>query len=225
MEKPIIDRTPIVDKIYADIRSRIIYAELLPDTKLGVRELSEYYGVSDTPIKQALNRLVSDGLVDAVAHCGMRVRRITKEDIKQACEARFMIESFAIQYALRVADKTDLCKRLRNILIENERLVKEVRCGKANELEELRVSQLFHKMIVDCTENKLITDTYEKTLNCQYIYYQQNVSKTDELEKSLDEHRAILSALEAGDASALESAIRSHLQARECAALFAIEKN
>lgn len=222
MEKPVIDRTPIVDKIYKDLRHRIIRAELLPDTKLGVRELCEYYGVSDTPIKQALNRLVSDGLVEAIAHCGMRVRRITEADIREASEARLMIERFSVPYAIEASKHTDVCERLRRCIEENEVLIGAVLSGDDSKaLEELRTSQEFHKIIVDCTKNKLISDTYEKTLNCQYVYYQQNVGKAAELKKSLNEHIRILEALEAGNAAEMAEAICEHLKFRECAALFA----
>ena len=76
-----IQATLIVDQLYSDIKDRIIRGQLKPDEKLGVRALSEYYGVSDTPIKQALNRLVTERFVDALPRRGMRVRCIAKKDI------------------------------------------------------------------------------------------------------------------------------------------------
>ena len=76
----VIKVTLIVDQLYSDIKDRIIRGQLKPDEKLSVRQLCEYYGVSDTPVKQALNRLVTEGFVDALPRRGMRVRCITKQE-------------------------------------------------------------------------------------------------------------------------------------------------
>ena len=99
----VIQTTLIVDQLYSDIKDRIIRGQLKPDEKLSVRTLCEYYGVSDTPIKQALNRLVTERFVDALPRRGMRVRCITKQDLHEAMEARQMIELFAVPYAIEKA--------------------------------------------------------------------------------------------------------------------------
>ena len=63
----------LVDQVYRDIRRRIINGELIPGSRLGTRRLCEFYGLSDTPLKQALNRLLSEGFWDKIEETGKEV--------------------------------------------------------------------------------------------------------------------------------------------------------
>ncbi len=103
----IISNTLIVDQVYKDIKRRIIKGELLPDSKLSIRVLCEYYKISDTPLKQALNRLISEHLVLALPRRGMRVNSFSQKDIHEAIEARTMIELFAVPSAIASVKKSN----------------------------------------------------------------------------------------------------------------------
>ena len=119
--------TLIVDQIHADIKERIIQGCLKPDQKLSVRELCEYYNVSDTPIKQALNRLVSERFVTSLPRRGMRVRCITKRDIHESIEARKMVELFAIPFAIaKASSDPDFLRALEANLQQDEQLLLEL---------------------------------------------------------------------------------------------------
>ena len=114
----------LVDQVYRDIRRRIINGELMPGSRLGTRMLCEFYGISDTPLKQALNRLLSEGLVEALPHRGMRVRRLEQNDVREAIEARIMIESYAVDAAIRSVEAgSDLIERLEKKMKEAAKLL------------------------------------------------------------------------------------------------------
>ena len=215
----VIQASLIVDQLYSDIKERIIRGQLKPDEKLGVRALSEYYGVSDTPIKQALNRLVTERFVDALPRRGMRVRCIDKKDIHEAMEARQMIELFAVPYAIEKGKEDPAFFRmLEENLTENRQLLQNPEAlshYSEKAMEELRVSQEFHRILVKAIGNSVILDSYQNIVNHQYVYYQHNKDKSGELVASLHEHEKIYAGLKAGDQQAAEAAILAHLKVRE----------
>ena len=211
--------TLIVDQLYSDIKDRIIRGQLKPDEKLSVRSLCEYYGVSDTPIKQALNRLVTERFVDALPRRGMRVRCITKKDIHEAMEARRMIELFAVPYAIqKVKEDPEFLRQLEANLAEDERLLRdpEVLGGYSEkDLKEMAVSQEFHRILVKSIGNSVILDSYQNILNHQYVYYQHEQDKKRQILASLEEHRRIFACLMSGEENAVREAILAHLKIRE----------
>ena len=219
--------TLIVDQLYCDIKNRIIQGQLEPDKKLSVRELCEYYNVSDTPVKQALNRLVSERFVTSLPRRGMRVRCITKLDVHESIEARKMVELFAIPFAIAKAatDPTFLAALEANLL-ENEQLLNELddlRRYPEKAMEELAVSLAFHRIYVGCIENSIILESYHNIVNHQYVYYQNQKDKSRALRASLNEHRQIFNCLKAGDEAATREAILHHLTVREKDATSAID--
>jgi len=211
--------TLMVDRLYSDIKERIIRGDLKPDEKLSVRKLCEYYGASDTPMKQALNRLVMDRLVDALPRRGMRVKVITKDDIHEAIEARMMIELFAAPYAIRKSESDgSIVRMLKENLEKNEellRLLDDMSQYNEKNMEELRISQDFHRIIVSCIGNSVIMDAYQNILNHQYVYFQHEKDKRQEAAASIEEHREILCCLQEKDEEGLKKAIVNHLKIRE----------
>lgn len=223
----VIQTTLIVDQLYSDIKDRIIRGQLKPDEKLSVRSLCEYYGVSDTPIKQALNRLVTERFVDALPRRGMRVRCITKQDIHEAMEARQMIELFAVPYVIKKGkEDPEIFEKLEKNLDRNERLLENI--GDLNHYsekaaEEMAVSQEFHRILVKAIGNAVILESYQNIINHQYVYYQHEKDKSNVLVASLNEHKKICACLKAGEEAAAREAILAHLKIREEDAASAME--
>lgn len=99
--------TPTVDRrlslpqqVYADIRRRIISFELPPDTSLSRSELSTRYRISQTPLREALQRLSDEGLVATYPQSRTEVRRI---DVGQIFEAQFLRTALEVEVVARLA--------------------------------------------------------------------------------------------------------------------------
>lgn len=218
-EQSTIYTTLLVDQVYMDIKKRIIRGELQPNYKLSIRNLCEYYHISDTPLKQALNRLVSEHLVDALPRRGMRVRCITQRDIREAIEARIMIELYATASAIRCSSESkDLINKLEENIKKDEHLVLEtgdLSLYSEKAQEELEVSQEFHKILVNSTNNQVISNAYQGIVNHRYVYYQFGKNKMKQVLDSIKEHKDILECLKAGNEEGMRKAIIAHLQARE----------
>ena len=157
--------------------------------------------------------------MDALPRRGMRVRCIAKKDIHEAMEARQMIELFSVPYAIARAEADPaFLEKLEENLRENERLlqdIEDVSHYSEKAMEELLVSQEFHRILVKAIGNAVILESYQNIINHQYVYYQHNKDKREELLASLGEHKRIYQGLKAGDEAATRAAILAHLKLRE----------
>jgi GntR family transcriptional regulator, vanillate catabolism transcriptional regulator len=103
------DRMSLVDKAIIALRSLIMSGELAPAARVAEVALSERLGISRTPIRQAMDRLTSEGLLERIETGGCRVASFSITDIMDAIEIRGVIEGTAARMAAeRGADEADL---------------------------------------------------------------------------------------------------------------------
>lgn len=96
--------TPLIDVAHAQLKRAIIYGELSPGTKLKVNALSERYGLSSSPIREALNRLTQEGIVRAVEHRGYHVAPLSLEEFRDITRLRCLLEAEALRDAIEHGD-------------------------------------------------------------------------------------------------------------------------
>lgn len=106
-------------QVYAILREAIISLQLLPGQALSENELATQYGVSRTPVREALIRLAGDGLVEVVPQLGTFVSRISERDVKEAQFIREVLECTSLPEAIKRVTEQD-ARRLREI-IEQQR--------------------------------------------------------------------------------------------------------
>jgi DNA-binding GntR family transcriptional regulator len=98
------DLQQVKDRVYSRLREDLISQEIPPGAALKEIPLSERFGVSKTPIREALARLESDGLVEIAPYRGARAKWYTARDFDQLYEARFVIQAECLQ---RITDNPD----------------------------------------------------------------------------------------------------------------------
>jgi len=96
--------------IYETLRTAILQCKLLPGEKLVLDQLSSVLGVSTIPIRAALQRLQTDGLVEIVPHAGAVVSEISIDDLKEIFTILEALEGIAFEYASQRATDSDLVK-------------------------------------------------------------------------------------------------------------------
>jgi len=97
----VIKRLSLVDQVYEKIRNKIVSLEMPFGSKLNVSKLQEEYGVSSTPVREALNRLLNEGLIEFENNVGARVIDITDTDVVEIQELAAAYEMAAARYALQ----------------------------------------------------------------------------------------------------------------------------
>ena len=190
---------------YEVLHARIVAGELSPGERLVEEELAEQLGESRGTIRTALLRLEHDKLVVRERNRGARVRRVGVQEAVEILEARAALESLAAGYAAeRRTD--DEALELRAIWAEMARL------HEAGEL--LAISQrnaTLHRRILEISRHEVARDVCAR-LNSQVVRFQfRTVLAPGRSPKSLEEHKALVEAIEARDRAGAEAAMRIHL--------------
>ena len=131
---PVIKRMSLVDQVYDKLRERIVTLKIPFGSKLNVSKLQEEYGVSSTPVREALNRLLNEGLIEFENNVGARVIDITEEDVRQIQEISQGYQMLAARNALRNADHKEMADEIEHHIEEyrvSDNVVESCRCIKS----------------------------------------------------------------------------------------------
>lgn len=192
------------DHVHRILRGAIIAGQFGPDEKLNERQLAERFGVSTTPIKEALRQLEAEGLVQALPRRGVLIR-FNMSWAEEMILARAALESMIGHLAAkRMSSEEAEALRATVSLMETATLA-----GNADEL--IALNETFHEQI-------------HRASRCQYLarlierqqFYDASIrriihSDPAEREKALAEHTAIASAIVGGDVDAAEKQMRDHV--------------
>lgn len=94
------------EQAYDRIRRDILHGELLPDEKLQIEAISERYGIGAVPVREALNRLSSEGLVERKSNRGFYVAPISMADLEELVQTRIWLETLALRQSIRNGDES-----------------------------------------------------------------------------------------------------------------------
>lgn len=224
---PISPPLTLVESAYNNIKSDIISSYLKPDEKINPKHLSQRYNVSETPIKQALNRLISEGLVISVPRKGMWVHRISAEEADNMFDIRLMMDTFFIDQILenfrgnsilQSQMQTNVTSHIRSINIASS-------SSEYNTVYQL--DNKFHELYISASGNKKIIELY-RTLNTHvYSAYVCTRQSRVKIVEGAMEHQHILDALLAGEKQEVYNCVYTHIEnAREtvCGILRTLEQ-
>lgn len=114
----ILKKQSLVDQIYEQIRTDIITLKMPLGGRLNVSELQEKFGISSTPIREAINRLQTDGLVEYENNVGARIMNLGEKDVCEINELAMTLHSAAVRFAMKRADHAKMAKEIKE-QIEN----------------------------------------------------------------------------------------------------------
>jgi len=206
------------DYAYETLRSAILSNKLKPGTPLQVSEIAEHLGISDIPVREALNRLSAQRLVKIEPHVGAYVARPSRKEMEDCLQLRELLEPWATGLAAGHLDSGKISK-LRRMLDEMESAFAE-----GDFLKFGSLNRDFHKEIYSACPNReayrLIMNLWDLTERCITIFG----LKPRRMEESISEHRVLLEALERGDGNTAANLTREHKK-RSFAAYFEIPDN
>ncbi len=205
------NKPTLVDQIYLSIKNDITKKELPPGEKINIKELTRKYNVSDTPVKQALNRLVAENMVISTPNKGMSVRAVTVEEMNEIFDMRLMMDLYFMKDVISTLSFNEtLRQQLQRNLEKHSSFVAQGPSAESNG-KYYTLDSEFHELYLVGSGNKKAIETF-RNLNpfmySTYTYIQQPHIRDTEC---VEEHRAILNALLEQDIVALEAAIRTHI--------------
>lgn len=193
-------------KVYADIKQKIIDEGLLPGQWLVERELCAEYGISRTPLREALQRLVSEGFLGLQRSKGYLVKKLSIEEIIKIFQAREAVESMLTSLACHNGDY-DFIARLKELEEELEIIDIE-----QNSEDGTVIGSKLHNLIAETADNSILYEYYQKLKDLSALT--RNISKRSiEVEKqSKEEHIGLIKALIEKDENSGENCMRNHLR-------------
>lgn len=201
------DGLPSSERVYRQLRQMILSGELPPGTRLVEIHLGEQFGVSRTPVREALKRLTAEKLVLGDPVRGLVVHAPEPHEVSEVYSVREALEALAVRLAAqRITD--DELRQLRVIL-------QSMRDAVAKERIDLIVSAniAFHDVIYRAAGNDTLFRLAKDLSDFVRRFSSEAFAHSDRASTVVEEHEGVLEALEAHDPERAAAASSSHLQA------------
>ncbi|HEX6353663.1 GntR family transcriptional regulator [Actinophytocola sp.] len=199
-------RQSTAELIAEQLRAAIMYGTLAPGTQLGESDLAARFAVSRGPLREAMQRLVQEGLLRGERHRGLFVIDLSASDVRDVYLARLAIERMACQLIM-AGNRGEAVARLSEAL---STLVTAASGGDRHAMSD--ADQAFHQTLVSCSGNsrleRMAQTLLVETRMC-LTALQKHYPESDEL---VAEHRALVNAISDGDEQLLASLIEAHMQ-------------
>jgi len=199
-----------VEAAYRHIREAIVTGVLEPGSILKEAHLAEDIGVSRTPVREALTRLGSEGLVELERYRRGRVAQFSSADGAEIFTLRGLLEGHG---AARAATRITAAQIVRLEEIEDEMEARFAELGWHRHLAAFdRLNNEFHGVIASCAESPRLERILASSLELPAsIFNTYSEALEDRTRRTHRQHREIIDALKAGDPGWAEAAMRGHL--------------
>ena len=160
--------TTSADYVYQELRHQIITKQLKPGQRLPEVNIAVQMGVSRTPVREALRRLASEGLVLIIPNSGARLASPTRREMEDTYAVREQLECISVAIAATRISERNL-RRLEDAILEEEKAFEE----KNLELY-LEINENFHRIIAEASGNRVLADFVENILartNAYVVFY------------------------------------------------------
>lgn len=201
---PALQVRSVADQVYAVLRERIAGGQIERGSRLHQEGLATEFGVSRTPVREALGKLAAEGLVDLFANRGARVATATDEQLRSSYETRLVVEPGAARVAAE--------RRLEFALERMRAAIRaEERAGRSS-AKHFKANREFHLAIVEGTGNPQLVQFMEHVWigRIGAALYEARLDPAG-LRADHSAHTAIAKAIEAGDGAAADELTRGHL--------------
>jgi DNA-binding GntR family transcriptional regulator len=206
------------DEIALALEDAVISGELAPGTVLRQETLSERFGVSRTPIREALRRLAATGLVSFEPNRGVRVRAIPREELREAFLVRAELEALVTELAVPRFDESRLLA-LRTAEADFARLTVDLLDRRRGEEERtqltgewVRANYRFHDVIYEAAAVPFVERVAKNARRTFLSRWRPGGPEIDDLyEQNMHQHRAILGAIEARSSEGARALAHEHV--------------
>ena len=195
------------EQVFNSLEEEILTGKLKKGDTLAEISLSKRLGVSRTPLRAALHRLAEEGLIEITPNRGTVVIGVGKEELIDIYKIRMRLEGLASrEAAMKISDEDK--KKLRDSVELSEFYI-----GKQDTEHLKELDSEFHNIIYRASGNRLLCKTLSELHRNIKAYRKLSLAVPERLEKSVTEHREILSAIEAGDADTADALTFRHIEA------------
>jgi DNA-binding GntR family transcriptional regulator len=201
-----LNRLSLREQARQAIRTSVITGELDEGKLYSVGDLAADLGVSATPIREALGDLEQHGLVRIVRNRGFMVVPVTTRDLDEIFEVRLLLEVPAVERLAGLLGEEDrqACRSL---------VVRGLQCAADSDIPGfLGADREFHLRLLAAHGNGRLVEVVDRLRDQARLYGLPQLAATGRLIDAAEEHKDILDALEAGDASRVRATLTHHLE-------------
>ena len=204
---PIDGRETFKSKAYAALRNVIIGSDVYrsrADIRLDERQLAQDFGISRTPVREAMAQLEREGFVRSVPRRGVYVVRKTKREVIEMITAWAALESMAARLITQHASDADIAGLRRMFAtFEGDKLH-----AKLDEYSAVNIN--FHQAIIKLSGNAVLISLAANLFTHMHMIRRQTIGEEDRAARSIHDHMNIIQALEARDTERAEDLVRQH---------------
>jgi DNA-binding GntR family transcriptional regulator len=201
-----VNRNTLAQQVYTHLRAGILDSTYPPGSPLPEEALAAKLNVSRVPVREALRRLSAEGLVEIKPRQGATVTKLTPKQFLDAYRVREALETLAVRLAVPRLTADDLTR-----LDELQQAMHEaaiVRDAQAF----FGINAQFHAFLVNKADNGDLKSIYESLMDRMRRYRTPSLDLRGGVDKSIDEHAAILAAVYAGESEEAARLMAEHIR-------------
>jgi len=186
------------------VRQRIFRRELEPGSWIDEVKLAHEYGISRTPLREALKVLAAEGLVTMKVRRGAYVTEVSERDLAEVYHLLALLESDA---AAVVAERATEAERK-----ELQKLHRELEAALADRERFFALNERFHLRLLELANNRWRNQMVSDLRKVMKLHRRNSLLKSGRIEESLAEHRAVMEAIEQRDPEAARVGMQRHFR-------------
>jgi len=199
-------RQNLREEITQTLRAAVISGELRPGVVYSAPSLATQFGVSATPVREAMLDLAGEGLVDVVRNKGFRVTELSEKDLDELSELRALIEVPTVRRIAEAGVPADVLAALRPLAAEIESAA-----ARGDLIAHVAADMEFHLRLLALAGNAHLVETVRSLRARSRIYGLRSLADRGALVPSAHEHAELLDLLAARDAAGAERLMRRHI--------------
>jgi DNA-binding GntR family transcriptional regulator len=204
--QPAILRRTLHDELVTLLRSMIMGGELKPGSRIAESRLCTHFGVSRTPLREALKVLSAEGLVRLLPNKGATVVRVTRKEVEEIVPMLGALEALAGEIACANIDK-DTIVRIEGL---HRQMVDRFRIGDKQLYNDL--NRAIHDSIFEAADNKTLSETYNMLQARLRSLFFVTPKSPPEWAAAVEDHEQMMAALAARDGAQFAAIARRHIR-------------
>ena len=203
-----IERRALYQQVADRLRKRIYDQDLRPGDPIDEKELCAAFGISRTPVREALKVLASESLVDLIPNRGCRVRHLDRGELSDLFPVMAVLEGLCAREAVERSGPEDLL-RLEALHIQLEQLAA---AGDVHGYYDTKFR--FHQAVQELSRNRWLQRQAAELRKILRLARHHQLTVAGRLQQSLEEHRRMMDGFRRRDAEAVERTMKEHLMAQ-----------
>lgn len=199
-------RMTMKDQIYDELKKRIHCNMYSPGERINIDNIAREMEVSNSPVREAVNMLVKDGLLNTSVNAGSRVIELKPVDISELNQAIYML----------LLGGYDICEAQGNLAVLEKQLCERLNAQKVllqvNKLEDyINAAIYFDRAFLDVTGNSRLVNMYDSLADIFYLSVADRLRKKEvDHRYNMEEHLKLIDAVHNHDKSALVNTLKLH---------------